>query len=74
MTRRIPLVIGVVMIVLGAYVALHPLWAPQRPLTASRWLDVTFAAFFLIKGWLNVRTARRDRRPHAPGADGAPRA
>ena len=56
---RVTLAIGVVMIALGSYVALHPLWAGPRPLSASRWLDMAFAAFFLFRGWANVRSARR---------------
>jgi uncharacterized membrane protein HdeD (DUF308 family) len=63
---RIPpllsLVVGVVMLGLGAYVALHPLWAPARPLTSSRWVDGAFAFFFLLRGMLYVRAALRDRR------------
>jgi len=55
--------IGVVMMLIGGYVALRPLWAGPRPLTTSRWLDMGMAAFFLLRGWMNVRTAGRFRRP-----------
>ena len=61
----IGLVLGVVMFALGSYVALRPLWAGPRPLTASRWLDMAIAAFFLIRGWMNVRSARRPPGPPA---------
>jgi hypothetical protein len=56
---RVTLALGVVMILLGAFVALRPLWAGPRPLSASRWLDAAFALFFLLRGWMNVRLARR---------------
>ena len=56
------LVLGVVMILLGAYVALHPLWSHGRPVTTSIWFDMAFAALFLLRGVMNVRSARR-RRP-----------
>ena len=56
---RVVLAIGVVMFALGAYIALRPLWAGPRPLSASRWLDMAFAAFFMLRGWMNVRSARR---------------
>lgn len=59
---RVVLAIGVVMMALGAFVALRPLWAGRRPLTPERWLDVAFAAFFLLRGWLNVRAALRTPR------------
>ena len=56
---RVVLGIGVVMMAIGAVVALRPLWAGPQPLTNSRWLDVAFAAFFLIRGLMNVRAALR---------------
>jgi hypothetical protein len=64
---RVTLALGVVMILLGAFVALRPLWAGPRPLTASRWLDAAFAFFFLARGWMNVRLARRHMSA-SPGA------
>ena len=59
---KVVLAIGAVMMALGGYVALRPLWAGPRPLTASRWLDMAAAAFFLLRGWMNVRTALPRRR------------
>jgi hypothetical protein len=56
---RVTLGIGVVMLLLGAFVALRPLWAGPRPLSASRWLDGAFALFFMLRGWMNVRLARK---------------
>ena len=52
-------VLGVAMILLGAYVALHPLWAHGRPVTSSLWLDMLFAAVFLLRGAMNLRGVRR---------------
>lgn len=68
---RITLLVGVVMVLLGAFIALRPLWAGPQPLSASRWLDVGFAAFFLLRGGMNIQTARRHERA-AHTADGAP--
>ena len=61
--QTLKLVLGVVMMVLGAVVALRPLWAPGRPLTGSTWLDVAFAVLFLLRGVMNVQSARRAARP-----------
>ena len=74
MRRNILLVIGSVMATLGAFVALRPIWSGPAPLTSSRWLDIAFAAFFLIRGVMTVRTALRPPRPFGappPGADDA---
>lgn len=49
--------IGVVMMALGAYVVGHPLWSGGRPITDARLLDGMLALFFLVRGWMNVRTA-----------------
>jgi hypothetical protein len=48
-------VLGWVMIALGLYVAVHPLWSHGRPVTQSIWLDMAFAAVFLLRGVMNVR-------------------
>ena len=60
---KIGLAIGTVMFALGAYIALHPLWS-REPVSSSRFLDVAFAIFFLVKGWLYLRQAWR--RPRTP--------
>lgn len=52
------LVLGIVMIGLGIFVAIRPLWRAP-PLTRSVLLDVAFAAFFVLRGMLNLRSARR---------------
>jgi hypothetical protein len=53
------LVVGVVLIGLGSFVALRPLWRPHTSVTASRFLDVAFAAVFILRGLVNVRSALR---------------
>lgn len=56
---KIRLVLGWVMILLGAYVAVHPLWSHGRPVTGSIWLDMAFAAIFLLRGFMNIRGVRK---------------
>jgi hypothetical protein len=53
------LVLGWIMIALGTYVALHPLWSHGKPVTTSLWLDMAFAAVFLLRGLMNLRSLRR---------------
>ena len=60
------LVLGVVMVGLGAFVALRPLWVGRRPLTGQPFLDVAFALFFVLRGLLYLRSLRRP----APGLRG----
>ena len=59
MMTKLRLVLGWVMIALGLYVAAHPLWSHARPVTTSLWLDMAFAAVFLLRGVTNVRGVRR---------------
>ena len=60
---RFSSLLGVLMIALGVVVALAPFLAPHllhRPsVTPSRWLDMIFAFFFIVRGVMNVRLARR---------------
>jgi uncharacterized membrane protein HdeD (DUF308 family) len=58
----ITLVLGVVMFGLGMYVGVRPLWAHNAVVTGARWLDMAFAAVFMLRGALNVRTALQRRR------------
>ncbi len=53
--------LGALMILLGVFIAIRPLIPPGKPITTSRLLDVAFAAFFIIRGWMNMRTALRTR-------------
>ena len=54
-------VFGVAFVLLGAFVALRPLFTHFAVLTSARWLDVTFALVFLFRGWMNIKTAMRRR-------------
>lgn len=63
---KLVLALGIIMVLLGAWVALRPLWNP-RPLTGATWLDLTFAFVFLVRGYMNIRSARR-ARPLYPDA------
>lgn len=56
---KIRLVLGWVMIALGAFVAVHPLWSHGKPVTTSLWLDMAFAAVFLLRGVMNIRGVRK---------------
>jgi len=56
------LILGAVLIGLGTYVAVRPLWAPHSTVTPSRFLDVAFAAVFILRGFVNVRSALRASR------------
>lgn len=62
---NIALVLGVLMTILGVVVIVRPLWA-GAPLSGSRALDYVFAVFFLLRGVMNLRTARRTAPPPAP--------
>lgn len=68
------MVLGAIMIALGAFLAARPLYAPGRPLTPSIWLDLAFALFFVLRGLMNVRAARRltARRAATPEPPGPP--
>lgn len=56
------LVTSSVMIAIGAFIALRPLWAEPVPLTPSRWLDMAFAFFFLLRGAIGLRSAVATRK------------
>ncbi|GAC1478230.1 MAG: hypothetical protein NVS1B4_21810 [Gemmatimonadaceae bacterium] len=58
MRRNFVLVMGVTLLALGVYVAVRLILVPGRPLTHSLPIDVAFAAFFIIRGAMNVRAAR----------------
>ena len=63
---KIGLAIGTVMFALGAFVAIRPFWT-REPVTQSRFLDLAFATFFLVKGGLYLRQVWR--RPRSPSAE-----
>jgi uncharacterized membrane protein HdeD (DUF308 family) len=52
------LVLGVIMFAMGLFVALRPLWSQNAVFLGARWLDLTFAVVFMLRGLINVRTAR----------------
>ena len=54
-------VLGIVLFALGAFVALRPLFTHWAVLTGARWLDMTFALVFMVRGVFNVRSALRLR-------------
>ncbi len=58
---RVGLVLGVVLIGLGAFVGVRPLFTHNATLTGTRWLDITFAIVFLVRGTMNVKRALRQR-------------
>lgn len=58
--------LGVVMVLLGAWIALRPLLPGAHPITPSRLLDVAFALFFVLRGLMNVRTGLRARQETGP--------
>lgn len=55
------LVLGIVMLGLGAYIALRPLLGAP-PVTGTRLLDMAFAALFLLRGVMNIRALLRVQR------------
>lgn len=65
MRSKLVFVLGVVMALLGAVVVLHLLWPPHRPITGYVWLDLAFALVFFVRGYMNIRSARR-RPPLEP--------
>jgi uncharacterized membrane protein HdeD (DUF308 family) len=55
------LILGVVLVALGVFVAVRPLFTHNAVLTGARWLDITFAFVFTLRGVFNVKTALRRR-------------
>lgn len=58
----VTLVLGVIMFGLGLYVGVRPLWTHNAVVTGARWLDMVFAAVFMLRGVLNVRIGMQRRR------------
>jgi hypothetical protein len=42
-------------------VAVRPLWSHNAVFLGARWLDLTFALVFMLRGVVNIRTARARR-------------
>ena len=53
------LVLGAVMLGLGAFVVVRLAVLGRPPLTGRLWLDIAFALFFLVRGTLYLRGLRR---------------
>jgi uncharacterized protein YjeT (DUF2065 family) len=68
--HTLSLVLGIVMVGLGAFVALRPLWVGRNPLTGQPFLDVAFALFFVLRGLMYLRSLRRPD-PRARGGAGS---
>lgn len=68
MRNRFALFLGAVQVAVGVFIALRPLVGSGAPLTSTRVLDMAFAAFFLIRGIMNMRAALRatPRVPDSP--------
>lgn len=60
--RSFSLALGVIMIALGAFIAIRALWVGAS-VTRQPLLDVGFALFFLLRGALYLRAARRASVP-----------
>jgi uncharacterized membrane protein HdeD (DUF308 family) len=54
--------LGIALVAIGLFVALRPLWTHNQTVTGARWLDMAFAAVFLLRGVVNMRTALTRRR------------
>jgi hypothetical protein len=54
-------VVGVILFGLGFFIAVRPLFTHNAVLTTARWLDFTFAAVFMLRGVINVKTALAKR-------------
>ncbi len=63
MTPRniLKLVLGIVMFVLGFYIAVRPMFTNNAILTGTRWLDAAFSFVFMVRGAINVRSVWRAR-------------
>jgi uncharacterized membrane protein len=70
--RSFSLALGLVMIALGAFIAIRALWLGAS-VTRQPLLDVGFALFFLLRGALYLRAARRVAVPPV-GPGGGPAA
>ena len=56
-------VLGVIMFAIGLFVAVRPIWTHNAVLLGARWLDFVFAAVFMLRVVINVRTALAHRTP-----------
>lgn len=69
MRIKVILLLGVIQVGVGVFIATRPLIGAGAPLTNSRLLDMAFAAYFLIRGAMNLRNAllaHRESRAASP--------
>ena len=59
---HLTLVIGLVMLGIGAFMGLRPAFGARQPFLGAWWLDVAAAVVCLARGLLNVRQALVRRR------------
>jgi len=57
--NTVRLVLGWIMVALGVYLLGHLAWTRGTPQTTSLWIDLGFAALFILRGWMNLRGRRR---------------
>lgn len=72
MRNHIILAIGAIQAGVGAFIAVRLVAGAGAPITSSRLLDIAFGAFFLIRGVMNVRTARRAMHDTRASSAGTP--
>ena len=53
------LVLGWIMVAIGVYLLGHLAWTRGVAQTTSIWLDLGFAALFILRGVMNLRGRRR---------------
>lgn len=58
----ITLVLGVVLVAIGVYIAVRPLWTHNANLMGAHWLDMAVAAVSMLRGVINIRVALRKIR------------
>jgi hypothetical protein len=55
----ITLVLGAVLVAIGLFIAMRPLWTHNATLMGARWLDMAVAAVSMLRGAVNMRVALR---------------
>jgi hypothetical protein len=59
---QLTLVMGVVMLGIGAFLGLRPAFGAHQPVLGAWWLDVAAGVVFLVRGLMNIRQAAVRRR------------